>query len=103
MKIPTEFELFGQTIIVVWDNDMLNDKELYAQANYRANQIDMATECIIDGKRQKLPQDKINAAFCHELIHWILQKMGDKKENDELFVETFANLLYQFIKTAKYK
>ena len=102
MKIPKSFELFGQTIKVVWDNDGLNKAELYAQAVLRDNVIKLSDECIIDGKCQKLQKDKINANFLHEVIHFILSLMEDEKGDDEQFVTRIAELLYQFQKTAKY-
>jgi hypothetical protein len=43
-------------------------------------------------------------SFYHELIHGILTNMGkDELNDDEGFVEGFANLLHQYMKTSKYE
>ncbi len=102
IKIPKQFELLGQTIKVTWDNDKLNNEGLYGLVNCRKNLIQLTNECVIDGERKKMPQDKINATFMHELTHFILHAMNNKLESNEDFVCLFSELLYQFHKTAKY-
>lgn len=103
IKIPKEFELFGRTVKVEWDNDVLNDKELYGQANYRKNVIAITNTCCIDGKMKKLPQDNVNETYFHELVHFILNSMKHELNDDEKFVNDFSGLLHQALKTAKYK
>lgn len=53
-----------------------------------------------DGK--ELPDDSIEQTFFHELVHCILDEAGTRGEHDESFVQSFAVLLYEFFKTAKY-
>jgi hypothetical protein len=40
--------------------------------------------------------------FYHELVHAILFTMG-KSNHDEEFVDSFGQLLYQYVKTVKVK
>jgi len=102
IKIPEQFELLGQTIKVIWDNDRMNDKELYGEARYGKNIIILSDKYFVDGKMKRIPQDKINHTFIHELMHFILHNMGSKLDNDENFIDLFSGLLYQFFKSAKY-
>lgn len=103
IKIPKEFELLGRTIKVEWDNDGLNEKELYGQANYRKNVIVISDLCCIDGKMKKLPQDNVNEIYFHELVHFILNGIRHELNDDEKFVGDFSCLLHQAFKTSKYK
>lgn len=50
--------------------------------------------------RDGMPYQTTQATFYHELVHAILFTMG-KMNHDEEFVDGFANLLYQFQRTAE--
>ena len=45
----------------------------------------------------------MEASFCHELVHAMLETMGKHTlSEDEELVEGLANQLHQFMKTAEY-
>jgi hypothetical protein len=47
-------------------------------------------------------RDYMETSFFHELTHGILDYMGKHElSNDEEFVEGFANMLHQYMKTKK--
>ena len=47
-------------------------------------------------------QESINSTFIHEIIHGILDTMGETElSSNEKFVNTFAGYLYQVIKQIK--
>lgn len=98
--IPISYELFGSTWNIIWDNERMNDKQNYGECSYGEKTITLSnTEGIY-----KLSKDKINQTFYHELVHAILDTMHERDlSNNEKFVNTFSELLYQFVKTAKYK
>jgi len=99
LMLPIEFELFGTTYTVVFDNDKCNYSKEYGSASYSMSKITLSTT---DGN-DKLSDDKIKQTFYHELVHSILDSMHERKlSNDEKFVDTFANLLHQYNKTVKY-
>jgi hypothetical protein len=47
------------------------------------------------------PHDWIMQAYFHELTHWILHVMSHPLQNDEAFVDMFAHLLYQALKSGE--
>lgn len=98
--IPKSFELGGTTYNVeLVDNSLGNGN--VASIYYPLNKVQVA----------KNYSDSLNCtdeykeiSFLHELIHGILNAMGESEiNNDERFIEGFANLLHQYIKTAKYE
>lgn len=97
-NIPKSFELFGSDWKVKHDNKAMDDSNAFGDCSYSLKEIRLAeTEGI-----NKLSEDKKNQTFLHELTHAILLSMHEYEINkDEKFVNSFSELLYQFIKTAK--
>ena len=73
---------------------MLNDSKIGA-ALYHLQKIAIVDEVV--------PQETIEQAYIHEVVHWILFLMGSEKAEDEQFVDVFAHLLYQAMKTMEYE
>jgi len=49
------------------------------------------------------PEDTLAITYYHELVHAIFEALGkDELCNDEGLVDSFAGLLWQSIKTAKF-
>lgn len=99
LRIPTKFELHGQTINVLYDNALIAKTDSRGEAHARNNIIYLQPNN--DGCPQ--PQTSVEQAFCHELTHFILQHMESDKNNDEIFVNLFGNLLHQALVTAEYE
>jgi predicted SprT family Zn-dependent metalloprotease len=97
MKIPKKLVLFGETITIKYD-DNLNDREEYiGAAHYKYNEI------ILQRPNHVFNKERIEQTFYHELIHYILHKLGyHKLKTDEKLVDTIGSLLYQAHKTMEY-
>lgn len=53
-------------------------------------------------KGKKVPEDSQEQTFYHELVHCILDDIGQVELScDEVFVQNFGKLLHQFILTKK--
>lgn len=93
-KIPREFELAGQTISVVQTPDIGYLSRACGMSKFDDGLI------VID---PTLKGDIKPITFYHEMVHFILNQLGRYELcQDEGFVDSFANLLWQSIKTAKY-
>lgn len=100
IKIPKEFQLFGQTIKVKFNNKKCGDREAYGSLTFVENKILLATE--FDG--EKIQKDRQERTFFHELCHAILDNMNEHDlSKDEKFVHNFASLLHQALKTSIYE
>jgi hypothetical protein len=66
------------------------------------NEVRIVSQIEWDAEIMKIPLDKQEENFYHELTHAILSQLGDKMTRNEQFVQSFGALLYQFIKTAQY-
>ena len=101
-KIPKSFELGGCTYTVeVTDNrpegvkNTITGEICYSSSTIKIYKNHVGYECTEDYKL---------LSFYHELIHGILTAMGKSEMNDdEGFIESFANFLHQFMKTVKYE
>lgn len=99
MNIPNRFQLYGQTIEVQLKKDVLYSCDAYGLAEYRKNVISLqepSDSC-------EVPREMLEQTFYHELVHFILDRMGGKlaeelRDNEE-FVDRFGSLLHQVIKT----
>jgi regulator of sirC expression with transglutaminase-like and TPR domain len=100
MRIPEEFQLFGETIKVIWDNEKCDKENAYGLAIYQDNEILLTNKC--EGK--VLSKQKIEVTYLHEMTHFIIKKAGyDKLSRDEKFVELFSRMLHQILTTQKFK
>ena len=96
--IPILVQLGGSTIQVLKVDNGINGNKV-GECSLTASTIKITTEC----NNKPTSNDYQEASYYHELVHGILQTMGEfDKDSDERFVEGFANLLHQAIKTAKY-
>lgn len=92
MKIPTQYQLMGQTIKVsVLDADEWDDMTAWGQFNPTTNEIR-----VLRRSAQSTEQ-----TFCHEMVHTILTALCHELNKDEVFVDTFGSLLHQALTTAK--
>jgi hypothetical protein len=66
------------------------------------SEIRLVSEIDFDGEIMKIPIDKQEETFFHELSHAILMQMGHKDSRNEHFVQILGTFLYQFVKTAIY-
>lgn len=108
MKVPEGFTLLGQTISVVFDDEFCAKKNWLGAADYDHNRIVLAQHVLVENKRKKgkvwkkLPKEKIEQTFYHELTHFILHLMNEAKLRDsEKFVDLLGAIMYEFIKTKK--
>ena len=98
MKIPKKFKILGYTIKVKYKKDLCALNDVYGFAEYRKNTIRLQKVMGIYTKNQ------IEATFYHEVVHFILNAMGeDELKSNEKFVGLFADMLHQIEKTSKYE
>lgn len=99
MKIPHSFQLQGRTIEVVFDNERCNSAGAFGLADLNFNKILLANSH--DGK--DLPSSMIQFTLLHEVIHFVLDSMGEEKLGaNEKFVDQMAGYLHQILETSKY-
>lgn len=99
MKIPKYFQILGQEIKVEQVFNLVVKEDADGEHHPRLNKIQIQG----DSKVWPRNEDQIGSAYCHELVHTILNSMGEEKLNsNEKFVDLFGNLLYQVIKTSKF-
>lgn len=99
MKIPVKYSLGGieRKVIKV---DTLDHDDCYGF--YDAVSKDILISEHADGKRIK--KDEKELTYIHELVHAILDVMGEKKlYSNEKFVSNLSTFLYESFKTAQYK
>jgi len=99
MKIPKSFKLFGNTITVEFDEQLCEDREAYGLALFKEDKIILSRYA---GKT-KISKENIECTFFHELVHFILNKLGkDELSKNEELTEQISGLLHQYIKTQKF-
>lgn len=99
MNIPDKFKLHGQTIKVILTNKLVHNSDVVGEARYRDNTILIQD----NGEQVNMIISKMEQVFFHELVHYILNAMGeDKINNNDKFVDLFASLLHQAITTFEY-
>ncbi len=100
MRIPQKFQIFGQTIDVVFDVAACSDKRAYGFADYTHNKL------VLKPNTEEFPrsQTRIEETFVHELVHYVLHELSRVDLNDdELFVENFAAALYQALESFEFE
>lgn len=97
--IPKTFSLGGRDYTVsLVDNHLIGTNVAYI--DFPKCTVTIANQF----KGTICTQDYKESTFLHELTHGILDTLGySKLSEDEELVEGFANLLHQYLKTAKYE
>ena len=95
MTLPEHFQLYGQTINVKPAVDLIQEDDSRGQADYRTNTITLQ----VSTPTWTMERAQVEQAFCHELTHFILEKMDHKLFRDEVFVNQFSYLLHQALTT----
>lgn len=99
MTIPKQFNLFGQTITVEWNEKLLHENDYSGMAVYRENKIQLMPNTASHPRLQS----QIEASFCHELAHWFLYyaSMHLREESflhqKEGVVDYLGHLLHQYM------
>ena len=92
MKIPNRIRIGGQDINVCIKDRLVNEK--LGMICLASGELKIA-EKFYDSKQSE--SSKINT-FIHEVVHGVLNTMGENKlSSDEKFVTTFASLLVDVI------
>lgn len=94
MRIPKTIKLFGRTIKI----------KMVVKVNQENTHLGeyLHDDGIIKIKKG-LSQEDTEQVYLHELIHAIFLSLGKESlSDDEPLVDTFASLLHQSVKTAKY-
>jgi len=96
MVIPREFKLFNQTIKVKYSRTLLDKKQAYGLWEFSKNKITLQQST----RKYKLTTEQLDQTFLHEVTHACLDHLGyTELSEDEKFVNSFSNLIHQFITT----
>lgn len=90
--------LHGHVINIKVVADLVYSRGSYGQANFDNNQIYVQ----LPSEACPIPKTVVEESFIHEMVHHILRQLPDKYEplnEDEDFVEGFAQLLHQALTT----
>ena len=98
MKIPVEYQQFGQTIKVVFKDDLIAREDAEGLCVYKNNIITLQNLKVLNR-----PASQLEQTFIHEVLHHALELLGYEKEGkDEQFIDRLAGLLHQMVVTSKY-
>ena len=96
MKIPKKFKLGGMEITVEYDPELLAREDAQGAAVYRKNKIIIQPSV----ESQKRSKKQLEHVFLHELVHYILDTMGEHElRTNERHVDLFATFLHQALTT----
>lgn len=94
MIIPASFQLFNQTIKVVYSRTLIDKKGAFGLWYETKNTIYLQQST----RKHPLTKEQVNATFLHEVTHALLDLIGEQKlSNNEKFVSSYSQLLHQFI------
>lgn len=97
IEIPQSFSVGGLDYKVIHDNSLRYGEE-YGHWNGSTCTIHIAETA----GGEKLTEERKQQTFFHELIHAVLDAIGEDELNDnEQFIDALSNTLYQAIKTMK--
>ena len=91
MKIPKKVKLLNQVITIKYDNDYCNRENVLGQTDTNHNLI------VICSRYQgnAVPHEKQCQVFFHELSHFILSTIGQRKLYlDELLADNLGTALF---------
>ena len=93
-KLPSKFELGGQTINIIL-KDGMSTTDAHGLCRYDAGEI------WFDSNIK--PDDLKGITFYHELMHMLLNTLGqDAMRDNEGLVDSIGNLLWQAHKTMEF-
>jgi hypothetical protein len=94
--IPSRFSILGQTIRVVFVEDLADTHEMAGRWRPTLNLIELQPP------DQFYSEDYVNQTFWHEAIHAALDILGyEDLSKDEEFVDRMGQAVYQIIKTSE--
>ena len=103
LHIPQRFTLLGQTITVVYQNDLYFKQDRFGEAVYRKNEI------VLQSPSAEVPitKEQVEQHFFHELVHFLFAFGGEDGfdpplHEQEYLVDRIAGLLQQALKTSEY-
>lgn len=96
--IPEWFYIFGEKIKVSLLKQV-NKGNDYAYWEPIKNKISVAKTA----HKQILNQEQQEQSYCHELVHCILENIGEPHlSENEIFVDKFGKALHQILKSSHY-
>jgi hypothetical protein len=97
--IPSSFDLLGRRVEVIFDNEKCAKEEALGLCDSDFSKIYLADNY----KGKALPHQVISQNFLHEVVHCILDAMGETKLSaNEKFVDLFAGMMHQILSSGLY-
>ena len=95
MIIPKTFQIFGQTIKIIFKRNLIDKQQAFGIWDYNKNTIYLQSST----RKHILTKEQIESTVIHEVIHACLEHIGETKlSENESFVTGFSNILHQFLK-----
>jgi len=96
--IPKQFQILNTVVSVEFDPMFASLTNCLGQARYHENRI------ILQTPSQEYTEGVIYQTFLHEMIHFILDKIGESElRANEKFVDLFASALDQVEQSSIYE
>jgi hypothetical protein len=94
--IPSRFSILGQTIKVVFIDDLADRYEMAGRWRPTLNTIELQPP------DEYYSEDYVNQTFWHEAVHAALEILGyEDQSKEEDFVDRMGQAIYQIIKTSE--
>jgi len=98
MKIPKTFQIFGQTIKVIFKKNLIDKEESFGIWDYNKNIIYLQPST----RKHRLTKEQIESTFVHEYLHTSLDLLGyEELSKDEKFVNQLSLCIHQIVKNIK--
>jgi hypothetical protein len=94
--IPSEFQILGQKIEVVYDDLYCHKNKCYGMYNSLQNKIILAKKYKDQKGWIDYKPEIIQATFFHELMHCLLFYSDSESWLDEKLVDKLGNFLHQY-------
>lgn len=104
-KIPSKFSILGIEHKVIFDEDVCKKASAYGLFVSNPKTVYLTKKLWYDNETfALLNDDAIAQTFWHEIVHAILKAMNeDELFENEKFVDIFAGMIYQVIKSSEYE
>lgn len=96
MKLPKSITVNDKKYTVI--NDVSKEQYTLGSISYTNSTIHVNTKTA----QRTVPKSEQAVVFWHEVVHAILHDIKPKLNNDEKFVQEFAELLHQVTTSARF-
>lgn len=92
MNIPKKIKIGCYTLTINFEENLLSKSDVVARLNF--NELNIIIQTSKANKTEILHRQRVEQAFFHEIVHFILYSMNYEKYTDEAFVDVLASNIY---------